>query len=44
MTDQHVYGLIFLALLMAAAYAIQKRKAIQATLGTVKDSLASVLL
>lgn len=44
MTDQHVYGLIFLALLMAAAYAIHKRNVIKATLGTVKDSLASVLL
>jgi len=44
MTDQHVYGLIFLTLLMAAAYAIHKRNVIKATLGTVKDSLVSVLL
>jgi type IV secretory pathway TraG/TraD family ATPase VirD4 len=42
--EDHVYGLIFLALLMAAAYAIHKRNVIKATLGTVKDSLASVLL
>ncbi len=44
MTDQHVYGLIFLALLMAAAYGIQRLKAVRATLASAKDTLASVLL
>ena len=46
MTSQEdlLYGLIFLALLLAATYAIRRHQAIRAGVATAKDSLASVLL
>ena len=44
MTDQHVYGLMFLVLLLAATYGIQRHKAVRVTIASAKDSLASVLL
>ena len=44
MTDQYVYGLMFLALLLAATYGIRRHQAVKQTVHAVKDSLASVLL
>lgn len=43
-TEDQLFGLIFLALLLAASYAVHRRNTLKKTAKAVKDALGSVLL